>query len=594
MATNIENKTGQDLLRLTCYQNCDDVQLCWRTGQGNKIDVPIPGCLGFKIERQRKDKEGNWSTVEVLRNRVGFDPNPPASADGDSRSEPSSVWPFQRYDWTDHGANNGETVRYRVCAMKLPAAGGEVGTVELEEIADTGWTPSIEVEAYAGGGVSAYFNRGAVMSQYVARVARKNNWKPADIKANIKELQEPLRRFLSGELRVALLNLLDEAIGDFDAEIYVALYELSDKELIDKLCLLRGRAHVILANGSDKQSGGDGNAAARENLQEKGVDVHDRLLGSKGLGHNKFIVLARNGGQNPVKVWTGSTNWSASGLCTQLNNGILIEDPVMAQHYLDQWKEIEKAGSTFTDKLVSRNAASPYKSGSIDAWFTRVRNKSTKNTVTAKDIQTLIGLVNSAQDCILYVMFQPGTEPLASILAKAQNIYVRGVVSTVTPQANEAFSLKGVGPGTKGYETGLVQPDGIGRTFGWWTKEVTRNQFLFPNFNPGIGHAITHAKMFVIDPFGPNCKVVTGSHNFSVAASEGNDENFVVISGNQQLAEAYAVACMATYAHYRWRAYVKDKMDAGQEIWDHLNKADVWQGSRLTPSEKQHVQLWCP
>jgi len=191
-------------------------------------------------------------------------------------------------------------------------------------------------------------------------------------------------------------------------------------------------------------------------------------------------------------------------------------------------------------------------------------------------------------------MFQPGIEPLQSILNKAGNIYVRGVVSTVTPQANEAFSLKGVGPGTRAYETGLIQPDGIKMSFGAWAAEVTRQQFLYPPQNPGIGHAITHAKMFVIDPFGQDCKVVTGSHNFSTSASEQNDENFVVIRGNRRLAEAYAVACMSTYAHYRWRAYVKATMDAGKEIWDHLDKDPTWQGERLTAPQKLHLRIWCP
>lgn len=556
------------------------------------MDEPIPDCLGFKIERQRKDEDGNWAKVEVLRNRVGFDANPPTTAEGDDRSEPSSIWPFQRYDWTDHGANNGQIVRYRVCAMKMAVGGGALGTVELEEIADTGWTPSIKVEAYAGDGVYAYFNRGAVMSQYVSRVARKHGWSPKELKANIKELEEPLRRFLSGELRVALLSLLDEAIEDFDMEVYAALYELTDKELIDKLLLLRGRAHVILANGSDKQ--GDGNEAARERLKNGDVDVYDRLLGSKGLGHNKFLVLAKSNGQQAIKIWTGSTNWAATGLCTQLNNGILINETGTADHYLKQWERLRDAGTGFPKELVAANALSPYTSGNVEAWFTRSRNKSVNNVGLGADLQTLVDLVNSAQECILYVMFQPGLEPLQTILTKAGSIYVRGVVSTVTPQADEAFSLKGVGPGTKEYKTALVQPEGIVKTFGAWVKEVTRSQFLFPPQSPGIGHAITHAKMFVIDPFGPNCKVVTGSHNFSGAASEKNDENFVVISGNQRLAEAYAVACMATYAHYRWRAYVKEKMDAGDSLWDHLEPSEVWQGQRLSASQKRHLQLWCP
>ncbi len=173
-----------------------------------------------------------WGTTEVLRNRLGFTEDPTAGGDLDgSRSKPSNVWPFQCYDWTDHGANSGQTVRYRVVAGNLPLSGA-VGDTQLTPIADTGWTAPIEVSAGDGGTTSAYFNRGEVMSQYVARLARTNGWKARDIKNHIREIEEPLRRFLSGELRLALLRLLDEVLDDPGLELYAALYELSDQELI--------------------------------------------------------------------------------------------------------------------------------------------------------------------------------------------------------------------------------------------------------------------------------------------------------------------------------------------------------------------------
>jgi len=207
-----------------------------------------------------------------------------------------------------------------------------------------------------------------------------------------------------------------------------------------------------------------------------------------------------------------------------------------------------------------------------------------------------VGLVNSAQSVILYVMFQPGVEPLASILLKAQNsdVIVKGVVSTVTSQNAEKFTLLGVDRESKVYRTALIQPEGIGRDFSAWVQEVTRQQFLFPPQHPGIGHAITHAKMIVIDPFSDDCKVITGSHNFSKSASENNDENFVVIHGNRAVAEAYAVACVATYEHYRWRAYVKEKSIANEPIWDHLSAIPAWQNEYLTDEVKKTLSLWCP
>lgn len=594
MAISTSNITNGIELTLTAYHNCDDVQLFWRTSVDGEPDTPVPGCLGFSIQRRRKNADDEWGEIEVLRNRVGFTNQLPLGADGSPQylTKPSSFWPFQRYDWTDHGANTGQTVMYRVVAVGLEE--GEPGDVELQPLADSGWTGPIKVRALTENGVSVFFNRGAVMSQYVSRIARKNGWDAPAIKEHIRELEEPLRRFLAGELRVELLRILDEVIENPDLSFYAALYELGDAELIQRLQLLRGRANVVLANGSSGSE--DGNADARGELLDAEVNVVNRMLGSKGLGHNKFAVVVRTADTKALYAWTGSTNWAATGLCTQLNNGLLIQNEAIAELYLEQWDRLAAAQNGFPQTLVSANAESPRTVENIDVWFTRVRNPSTLHTEPGADIETLIDLVNNAQSVILYVMFQPGPEPLSSIMLKAQNpdIIVKGVVSTVTSLNEENFALLGIDKESKEYRTALIQPEGIGKNFSAWVEEVTRQQFLFPSQHPGIGHAITHAKMIVIDPFSDDCKVITGSHNFSKAASEKNDENFVVIHGKRAVAEAYAVACLATYEHYRWRAYVKEKSLANEPVWDHLSASPDWQDGRLTEELKRSLSLWCP
>jgi hypothetical protein len=576
-------------INVTCYHNCDDVELFWRTRVDGQDDSPIPECLGFMLQRQRKQEDGTWGPIEILRNRVGFiQQESPLTY---SISQPGNIWPFQTYNWTEHGANSGQNVRYRISAVRLPS-GGVAGTTKMETFADSDWTDPIDVSAKCGNGLSAFFNRGFVMSQFVSRIMRQNNWKPTDLKEQIKNLEEPLRIFLSGDLRVAIINLLDEVSSNPDLSLYAALYELSDLELISKLVNLSSRAHIVLANGSDKQ--GDGNKCARCHLKDAGVDVKDRILGKKGLGHNKFAVVVQSADNQAIKAWTGSTNWAATGLCTQVNNGILIQDPAVAAIYLNQWQRLADANSDFTPVLVESNANSPYTTNNIDIWFTPIRKPRKTYTSPGADIQELIKQVKSAREMILYVMFQPGQEPLTTILSMAPDVYVRGVASTVTTNLEETFEITGIELGSKSYTTALIQPQGIKEGFSYWIGEVTRNQFLYPPENPGVGHAITHSKMIVIDPLSEkNCKVITGSHNFSKSASENNDENFIIIRGNKGLAEAYSVACLATYSHYRWRAYVKDQIEAGKEVWQHLLDNPDWQSQVLTTDFKNHLSKWC-
>lgn len=584
-------KSPQEInLKITAYNNCDDVQLCWRTLANDEKDYPIIGSLGFMIERQRQ-KEGQWLDTEILRNRVGFTEQPDDN-NAESLSRPSSVWPFQRYDWTDHGANNGEIVRYRISAVKY--VDGEIGIAELSPICVSSWTTAIEVSAKASDDISVYFNRGTVMSQYVARIAREKKWSPADIAANVKDLKEPLRLFLSGELRTAMLNILDKIIANPFLELYAALYELSDKELIAKLVLIGKRAHVVLSDGSNKgEKDGhviykDGNEKSRATLVAGKVDVTDRILGRLGLGHNKIMIVVDNRTDKAKSVWTGSTNWSTSGLCTQLNNGIYFEKEEIAKLYYDYWKILQASGSEFTDDLVSHNSQ-PKSVNNVDVWFTRTAVPQPVGN-TPIDIQAIQNIVSNAKESILYVMFQPGPEPLKTIVLKDMepNIYVRGVVSTLIPSNREKFEL--ISDGTKRrYETDLIQPNGVNKDFGWWVKEVARREFI-----PNVGFAITHTKMIVVDPFSDNPTVITGSHNFSASASQSNDENFVVIKGNKKLAEHYAVTCVAMYNHYRWRAYLYDKAVNHQNPWQHLSIDPIWQNEYLKSKRLiKHLDQWC-
>jgi phosphatidylserine/phosphatidylglycerophosphate/cardiolipin synthase-like enzyme len=134
----------------------------------------------------------------------------------------------------------------------------------------------------------------------------------------------------------------------------------------------------------------------------------------------------------------------------------------------------------------------------------------------------------------------------------------------------------------------VIQPDGVGHGLAGWAAEVTRQDFLMGQGGV-IGHAIIHSKMIVIDPF-TDPVVITGFHNFSQSASSKNDENLLIVKGNKELAERYAVNIMSAYQHYRWRAYLKECVAKGISPWQGLKKSDQWQ-----KKDAQHdleLQFW--
>lgn len=77
----------------------------------------------------------------------------------------------------------------------------------------------------------------------------------------------------------------------------------------------------------------------------------------------------------------------------------------------------------------------------------------------------------------------------------------------------------------------------------------------------GAGNILIHTKVVVVDFTTDKPVVISGSHNLSGPASQKNDENYLVIKGNTDIADSYGVEVMRIYDHYRarWVAQVMAK-----------------------------------
>ncbi len=102
-----------------------------------------------------------------------------------------------------------------------------------------------------------------------------------------------------------------------------------------------------------------------------------------------------------------------------------------------------------------------------------------------------------------------------------------------------------------------------------------------------------HSKVIVIDPFGENPVVMTGSHNLGFKASSKNDDNLVIIEGNAPLAAAYAVNIIATFQTYRWNSYVEAHRQ-DPKVWHGLQDTDNWQQGYLQVGSDHlaELQFW--
>lgn len=532
--------------------NNDVVFLAW------SLDQAIPNCLGFAI--YRKDEAGNETPLPAW---VGF----AGGSNPDWKARTTAEWPIQKFTWKDLTAERGKSYSYRIVPM-VGAPGN------LKEAAGKSQTTSAVKVTEERGSFNAYFNRGILSTQSLAhQVAPGPNGAPnyMQLKGRIDQPNDPLRNELSGQLREAMLELFPRARAAH-GQLYLALYELTDPELESALLAGKGYVHLILSNtGVD-----DGeNAPARQALHHAGVDITDRMVGSGHIGHNKFAVIV-DGQNKPIEVWTGSTNWTDTGLCAQSNNGLLIKSPDVAKLYMDYWNRLKADGGAQAAPFrkqndVEHDVAKVGAGTDVTIWFspnTTVKRKPSQNPPTPDDMTTVFAEMAKAREAILFLVFQPGSPSVIEKAAELQNanpgLFIHGAATDPgAVNAYETLLFHRTGQAT---DADVVAASAVNDQFSYWEKELLKS-------GPSA-HAIIHDKIVVIDPFSPNCVVITGSHNLGYTASYANDENLVIVRGNQALAQAYAVHVMDIYDHYRWRFMLQQN---GPSAWTGLATTADWQ-----------------
>jgi len=314
---------------IRAFTNCDDATIVWRP------DTFVKDCRGFALMRQARDKNGTVAKETPINTWMGFENE--AWKDGDSK--PSTVWPVQRYIWTDYEARKFGDVRYRVVPMV-----GKAGKLTADMGNASQQTDWCRVGTNHTQGFEAYFNRGIVPAQWMARTLSDApdgetpiTYLPDLLNSVSSGKVSDTRAFLGGQLRIGLLGLLRE-IKDNGHKAYAALYELNDPELIPAMEAIGKNFSLILASGAYKAANKkkatpavpDENVKVRAKLKSgKKINLYDRIVGSPHFAHHKFITICDKN-DKPVMVWTGSTNTTITGLFTQVNNGILIRSPELA------------------------------------------------------------------------------------------------------------------------------------------------------------------------------------------------------------------------------------------------------------------------
>lgn len=492
----------------------------------------------------------------------------------------STNWPIQKYQWTDYMAQANDRVQYRV----LPMIGPDKDNLRPDPTNASEWTAEIILNHQVAPNIEAYFNRGVVAAQWVSRRLgiTADDLKEKELRQVIDTPNDPFRNYLAGPLGTRLFELLESAAQE-EREIYAALYELHDEQLEAALARFGKRAHIVLANGSVEKKGQDQNMESRERLAEIN-DLHDRMISPAALGHNKFLVVC-DAENRPRWVWTGSQNWTMTGLCTQANNSLLVDDRQLAEEYRKQWYQLKDAGDVTTDQLKEDNSKPrDQKIGKtpVRIWFTP--------TLGQVDLKQARDIIANAQQAILFLMFNPGPKDtlLNKIIETARagdsegRLYIRGAINQdPSTSANPVELFESDNSAKADYE--VVLPAEIDEPTEWFARELRKLPKTF---------AMVHSKVVLVDPLSDHPTVLTGSHNLGSKASGKNDENLLIVRDAPGLAESYAANIMAVYNQYRWRFRRQTQPKAKR--WKGLRDEDTWQEGYLKPGSRalREIDFW--
>ncbi len=574
------------------FSNNDVITIAW------SYDKKPVGCMGFAIYRiDAGNKETALPSQAVFKGMV--------KKTGQSTRD----FPIQKFYWKDVYARLiAEETNNRIFSYKIvPLKGKPGGLVEMKELQPL-VTNKVEITYTLDPNITAYFNRGLISTQRISRYFKGNPDKVSLLKL-VSDSSDKLRASLSGDMVEALIGFMDKAKDT--GLIYAALYELGDEELIEKLEGIGNRLQIILSNSkkevTDKERepgiGADGkektpkkvidaNQDARDRLKKTTDKIWDRIMPNNHIGHNKFLVYVDKNNK-PQSVLLGSTNWTPTGLCTQTNNTLVINDVNLAGRYLEYWKQLKK--DTEDAGGISKNLqgtglrtwdskGAELKSikniDSLQSWFspnTPEARKKTSNEKRPPDMEEVVKHINGAQHAILFLAFYPGSPSIANwtalALKKKKDLFVRGCVTNKSASEGFYYDLKGIVPPkkVKGEKREIKQDY---RVFGAEAFDGKKVPESWQREILSAGFAIIHDKVMVIDPFSDNCIVITGSHNLGHKASYDNDENLVIVKGNKKLALAYATHILDVYDHFSFRYWFKNEgttsdytLDKDSETW---------------------------
>ncbi|HEX5229958.1 MAG TPA: phospholipase D-like domain-containing protein [Bryobacteraceae bacterium] len=353
--------------------------------------------------------------------------------------------------------------------------------------------------------------------------------------------------WMGSTARVACFDLLNEVLGKQSLHLDMFAYDLNEPDVVEVLLKLakQGRIRVILDNATlhHNSSGSKPEDKFTAQFQQAAKSGAAILRGKYGrFAHDKVLIVSNDDGTDPanaVKVLTGSTNFSVTGLYVNANHVLIFDDAAVAKQYSAVFNESwnDKVSESFSKSAL---ASTPF----------QVQNGKTPPTTitfsphTTGDVTTILGGITTrimneakkgvAKPSVLFAVMQLTGSP-SPVYATLQKLHAQ--------QSVFSYGISDSPGGVTLYAPGKPQGVLVTGKPGQTTLPPPFDQVPVPP-----GHEI-HDKFVVCGFNGDDPVVYCGSSNLATGGEANNGDNLIAIH-DADVATCFAIEALLLVDHY--------------------------------------------
>jgi phosphatidylserine/phosphatidylglycerophosphate/cardiolipin synthase-like enzyme len=354
--------------------------------------------------------------------------------------------------------------------------------------------------------------------------------------------------------RERIFDVLNEVLADKASRLDMFAYDLNEPDLMALVIELagRGQARVILDNAALHH---DAKGSKPEDQFEKlftAAAARQPPSGQSAIKRGKFgryahdKVLIVSKASTPVKVVTGSTNFSVTGLYVNSNHVLVFDDPTVAGKYAAVFQEAWDDNVSAPAFRQSPLAAGPFTFESASTPAVDISFAPHQEPVAAKILGDLVarvakeGHTGKRVGSVLFAVMQ-----FDSPTAKTPNPVYTALRNLHTDQSIFSYGITDSQDGIVLYRPKSKQ--------GVLVTGKPASSQLPPPFNQvpnlgSFGHQVHHK--FVVCGFnGPDPVVYCGSSNLASGGEVDNGDNLLAIR-DSDVATAFAIEALALVDHF--------------------------------------------